>query len=163
MCQRCGVKMKEYLISVIGVCALCFIVNQVSFDSNKKYISFVCGLCALAVISGPIINALEWLADFNIDGYIEDESCIDKECESIFESYVKDRYLDEIKMIVKSDICAKYELDESCVEVYLQIVGEDLEKITLSLTGKGIFANTNDMVIYIENKYSCKAEMIIGG
>lgn len=155
--------MKEYLISVIGVSVLCFIVKQVSFDSDKKYISFVCGLCAVAVIASPIGKAIRWLSDFNIDGYIEEDTYIKEEYESIFESHLKDQYTDEIKVIIRDEICEKYSLDSSCVEVYLGIVGDELKKITLRLTGKGVFANSNHMVTYLEGKYSCEVEIIIGG
>ena len=154
--------MKEYLISVIGVCVLCFIVRQVSFDTDKRYIAFVCGLCAVAVISAPAVKAMEWISDFDIDGYIREDAYNEEECESIFESYVKNRYIDEIKDILQSEICERYSIDESSVEVYLGITGDELEKITLRLTGNGIFSNTNDMTRYLEDKYSCKVEIIIG-
>lgn len=163
MRERCGVIMKEYLVSVIGVCVLCFIVKQVSFEGDKKYISFICGLCALAVISSPAIKVIEWISSFNIDVYIEENTESGEEYESIFESYIKDMYADGIKDIIRREICERYSLDISSVEVYLGISENDLEKIIIQLTGKGVFANTNDIKRYLESKYSCIVEIIIGG
>lgn len=155
--------MKEYLVSVMGVCVLCFIVKQVSFESQKKYISFICGLCAVAVIASPIGNAIEWLSELRMEKYIEDDTYSSEELEDVFESYLKDRHLDEIKEIIKSDVCEKYLLDLSEVEIFLGIVGDELEKITLRLVGKGVFANSNDMKEYLQERYLCNVEIIIGG
>ena len=157
---RRGVNMKEYLIAMIGVCAVCFVVRELQIFGDNKYVGFVCGLCVVAVSVSPLLELSGWLGSLDIDSAFENV-VEQEEYSSYFDSYITESYIAEVEAEIKSYILEKYNLKEDnvCVNIY---VGENRRLIYISLTGKGIFANTNKMKEELLERYSSEVEIVIG-
>ena len=157
---RRGVNMKEYLIAMIGVCAVCFVVRELQIFGDNRYVGFVCGLCVVAVSVSPLLELSGWLRSLDIDSAF-DNVVEQEEYSSYFDSYITESYIAEVEAEIKSYILEKYNLNEDnvCVNIY---VGESRRLIYISLTGKGIFANTNKMKEELLERYSSEVEIVIG-
>ena len=157
---RRGVNMKEYLIAMIGVCAVCFVVRELQIFGDNKYVGFVCGLCVVAVSVSPLLELSGWLRSLDIDSAFENV-VEQEEYSSYFDSYITESYIAEVETEIKSYILEKYNLKEDNVRVNIY-VGENRRLIYISLTGKGIFANTNKMKEELLERYSSEVEIVIG-
>lgn len=157
---RRGVNMKEYLIAMIGVCAVCFVVRELQIFGDNRYVSFVCGLCVVAVSVSPLLELSGWLRSLDIDSAF-DNVVEQEEYSSYFDSYITESYIAEVEAEIKSYILEKYNLKEDNVRVNIY-VGENRRLIYISLTGKGIFANTNKMKEELLERYSSEVEIVIG-
>lgn len=155
-----GVNMKEYLIAMIGVCALCFIVRELQLFGDNKYVSFVCGICVVAVSVTPLLGLSEWMHSLDIDSVLDEEGEYE-EYSSYFDSYITESYISEVEAEITNYILEKYGLSEDNVSVSIY-VGEERALIYISLTGKGIFANTNNMKKELADRYSSDVEIVIG-
>ena len=157
---RRGVNMKEYLIAMIGVCAVCFLVRELQIFGDNKYVGFVCGLCVVAVSVSPLSGLANWLYSLDIDAAL-DENVEYEEYSSYFDSYITESYLSEAEEEIKSYVLEQYGLEKENVSVNIYI-GENRRLIYISLTGKGVFANTNKMKKELFERYSSEVEIVIG-
>ncbi len=64
--------MREYLITLIGVVAVCGIVQMLAPEGEgggmKKYIALVSGLCVLCVCIAPLYDLFVWISSDNGEG-----------------------------------------------------------------------------------------------
>lgn len=158
---RRGVNMREYLISMIGVCAVCFIVKELGVIGDNKYVGFVCGLCVVAVTVSPLLRLTEWIYSFDMDVLLEDSEEKYEEYSSYFDSFITESYISEAEDEIEKYICNGYGLLRENVDARIYF-SEDEYFIYISLTGKGVFANTNKMKAELLEKYGCGVEIVIG-
>ena len=158
---RRGVNMKEYLISMIGVCAVCFIVKELGVIGDNKYVGFVCGLCVVAVTISPMSRLAEWIYSLDTDVIFENSQEKEEEYSSYFDSFITESYISEAEEEIEKYICDGYGLSQENVDAHIYF-SEDEYFIYISLTGKGVFANTNKMKAELLERYSCGVEIVIG-
>lgn len=158
---RCGVNMKEYLISMIGVCAVCFIVKELGVFGDNKYVGFVCGLCVVAVTVNPLFKLSEWIEGFDMDEVLEDSEEKHEEYSSYFDSFIIESYISEAEDEIEKYVCDGYGLTAENVMAHIYF-SEDEYFIYITLTGKGVFANTNKMKSELCGRYNCEVEIVIG-
>lgn len=153
--------MRQYLLTMIGVCAVCFIVKQLGIFGDSKYVGFVCGICIVAVTLNPVVKLVEWISNIGGELEFEDDSGFE-EYSSMFEGYLTEVYMAEIKENIEKKISDGYNIAPDDVNVSIYVLGEEIEKIAVTLTGSGIFANTNKMKSELEDTYGCEILIMIG-
>ena len=154
--------MKEYLIAMIGVSLLSFLARQLGVFGDNKYVGFVCGICLVAVTLNPIFGLVEWIDELDIGAIIDEGDEKYEEYSNYFDSYLTDTYIAQAQSEIEDLICSEYGLSEDNVSVSLYYGEGDEIYIFVTLTGKGIFADTNKMKARLTGLYGCEAQIVIG-
>ena len=154
--------MKEYLIAMIGACAVSFLVKQLGLFGDNKYVGFVCGLCAIAIAVSPLCRLAEWIEEFDFEMILEDDGENHEEYSKYFDSYLTDTYIRETVAQIESVILEEYGLSEDEVRVSLYRGDGEEIYVFVALTGKGIFADTSKMEARLRSLYGCEVQIVIG-
>lgn len=153
--------MKEYLISVLGICVICFAAKCV-FLKDGKYMELICGVCIIAVTLDPFMNAVAWLRDLDIHKLEGEYGYAKEDYEKMFYDNIERGYLDIASATVKEDICNSFGLDSDLIDVYVFAFGEE-PRISVVLMGSAVLVNSNKISEYLEEKYKCSVNMMVGG
>ena len=157
--------MKEYIVSMMVISIICFIAKELlSSSSMASHISFVCGICIFCVAIMPLVDSIEKIRDISFD-VVDDESEMEQEYGSIFEDYIENAQIDEIKTQIRDAVSDKFSLDPSEVEIYLKYNSgseKKLERVTVGLLGSAVFANSNEIKSYLDERLDCEIVVIVG-
>ena len=157
--------MKEYVASVMIISIICFVAKELLSSSNMaSHISFVCGICIFCVAIMPLVDSIQKIRDISFD-VIDDESEMEQEYGSIFEDYIENAQIDEIKGQIRAAVAERFRLDPSEIEIYLKYDSgseKKLERVTVSLLGSAVFANSNEIKSYLDDRLDCEIVVIVG-
>ena len=157
--------MKEYIASVMIISIICFVAKELlSSSSMASHISFVCGICVFCVAIMPLVDSIQKIRDISFD-VIDDESEMEQEYGSIFEDYIENAQIDEIKGQIRAAVAERFQLDPSEIEIYLKYDSgseKKLERVTVSLLGSAVFANSNEIKSYLDERLDCEIVVIVG-
>lgn len=162
--------MKQYILSVITVAIAASIVSALCPDGERgglsRAVKLVSALCIILVCFAPAQDAITWLSELDIESVLPDTQDKNDEYESIFmDSY---GYAEEqnLKEGIKSLLLDRFGIDPLCVEVSLHFYeGQDtrrLERVTLTLYGSAIFADTGEMERQLSSLLGCRIVTVIG-
>ena len=154
--------MREYLISALAISVICFAVRELlSVSPLARHISFISGICIFLVAISPLFSALDEIRELPLDLELEVEK---EKYEDIFEEYVKNAETDVIKSEIRRLVTEKFSLDASEVKVYLKYdvnAEERLSRVTVNLSGRAAFANSNEIKDYLESILDCEIVMTV--
>lgn len=152
--------MKEYIITMITVTALCAIVSALSPEGELgKHIRLVAGLCTLCVMISPISRAISFLSEFELEEIFdpEAEEEMEDEYESIFENYIEEYRIENTKVGIAEMLSARYGKSTENFEIYLKISEQgELERVTVLLCGNAIFLDSRDIEEYLSEILGCE-------
>lgn len=158
--------MKEYITSILVVSIICFVARELLSSTNlSSHISFISGICIFLVAIMPLVSVIREIRTASLDAVIE-ENTDGTEYGSIFEDYIENAEIDLIKREIRSAVAQKFSLDESEIKVNIKYNSENekrLERVSVTLLGRAVFANSNEIASYIEGKLGCEAVVIVGG
>ncbi len=156
--------MKEYIVSLMVISLICFVAKELSSSSSLSgHISFVSGICIFLVAIMPLASSIEKIREISFDEFLcEDE---DKEkYEDIFYKYIENAQIDELKQEIRSLVVQEFDLDPSEVKVYVKFDSQSepkLQRITVNLSGKGAFANSNEIKSYLVSRLECEVVVTV--
>lgn len=153
--------MKGYLISVLGICVICFAAKCV-FPRDGKYMELICGVCIIAVTLAPLMNAVSWLSELDISKLEGEYTGSREDYEKMFYDNIEKGYLDIASNTVKQDICDSFGLHADSVDVYVFAHDKDA-RISVVLKGSAVLADSNKISEYLQIKYKCSVNMMVGG
>ena len=157
--------MEEYLLSLISISVLCGIVSILTPNGDSgKYISFLCGICVLCVMLGPITSVLDEskeLAEIIEDSiYDTDEEYYD----AIFKEYLKDGSEEEISSFLKSKMSEELNIDPKKfgVSVFLEERQNNfcVQKAVVTIFSSGIALDAKEMSEYLTELLGCSCVIV---
>ncbi len=144
---------------------ICFVARELLSSTNlAPHISFVCGICIFIVAIMPLVSSIEKIGELSFDDLGGGERA-EEEYESIFESYVENAQIDLIKSEIRDAVCEKFGLDPSEVKIYVKYNSQSetrLERVSVSLLGSAVFANSNEITSYLEAWLGCEVVVTVG-
>ena len=157
--------MKDYIVSMLAISLICFVSRELMVGTRLEgYIGFVAGICVFLVAIAPLISSIEKIGEITIDPIYIDRTD-SSEYESIFEDYIENAEIDLIKGGIRDEVCGKFDLDPSEIRIYISYnEGSDkrLERVTVNLLGSAAFANSNEIITYLEGWLGCEVVATIG-
>jgi hypothetical protein len=90
----------------------------------------------------------------------------ESEYESIFSSYVENAEIDLIKREIRSMVAKEFSLDESEIKINIKYDSKSeikLKRVTVTLLGNAVFANSNEIQDYLERRLSLEVVVLVGG
>ncbi len=148
---------------MLALSVICFAVKELlSASPLARHISFISGICIFLVAISPIFSALDSIRDLSFDFELEAE---EEKYEDIFEAYIKDAETDLIKAEIRRLVTEKFSLDPSEVKVFLKYDGDTdkgLLRVTVNLSGRAAFSDSNKIKRYLESVLDCEIVMTVG-
>lgn len=158
--------MKEYIISILVISIICFVARELLSTSNMaKHISFISGLCIFTVAIMPLISVIDGISDISFDEMLNGEE-VATEYESVFDSYIENAEIDLIKRDIRADLAKRFSLDESELKINIKYDYRSearLERVSVTLLGRAVFADSNAIKSYLDSRLSCETVVIVGG
>ncbi len=153
--------MKEYLISAIAVCAVCALVDTLSPDGKMgKGVSFALSVAVTLALISPLFSAFS--------GIREKSESLVYEIGSAYDGAQSDYGLEGATAIAAGEgiseaISEKFGIDREYINVECQItlIGDVVifERVTVGLSGVGIFADTVGIEKYISDSLGAECEV----
>ena len=148
---------------MLAVSVICFAVRELlSASPLYRQISFISGICIFLVAISPLFSALDKIRDIELDFELEAE---EEKYEDIFEAYIKDAETELIRAEIRRIVTEKFSLDPSEVKVYLKYDGDTdkgLLRVTVNLSGRAAFSDTDKIKSYLEGVLDCEIVMTVG-
>ena len=162
--------MKEYLFSIIIVSIIGSVVSVLSPEGEggglSRHVKLAAGVCVILVCFAPAVNAIEWVRDFDIESVLPDAEGDKTEYESIFDSTYSDAETDLLCEGIKAMVAERSGLDPLSFTVSVRLSGEGndrrLSRVTLTLYGSAIWADTGEIERYLSSALGCEIVTIIG-
>jgi len=160
--------LKFYILTIITVSVISGIISAMlanGENSLKKHINFITGLiCAIALLSpvvtiaknaGALTNSIEGLVDS-----IDLNNSINQGNEIIIEAGTE-----QISKGVKEAIINKYNFGEEEISVVITVNDDKIDAIkltgiTVTLTGKASWTDSNSIKQYVEGLVGCPVKVI---
>ena len=157
--------MREYIVSLMAISLICFVSREIMTGTRlESQISLVSGICIFLVAITPLISSIGKIGEISFD-IPSAETGDGSEYESIFENYVQNAEIDQIKSSIRDEVCEKFTLDPSEVRIYISFDegGEKkLERVSVNLLGSAAFANSNEISAYLEKRLGCEIIITVG-
>lgn len=162
--------MKEFIITLIGVCIFCGIVELLSPDGEgggiKKHMKLLASLCIVSVISAPVVSFCKVLSDDGADRISDLFEIEDREnkYDEIFNESISHYTADEIGRICEERVTAELGIKEGGVDV--EIVAENLDGVIsvnsaqVVIYPSAIAYDPRDITAIVKNMLDCKCEII---
>ena len=162
--------MKQYIFSIILVSVIAAVVSIIAPEGEgggiSRHVSLAVGVSLILVCFAPAVQAVEWLKELDIESVLPDEEADSSEYESIFNSTYTDAEIDNLCEGIKSLISQRYGLDPLCFSVSVRLSGsgqqKELERVTITLYGSAIWADTGEIERYLGSLLGCEIITIIG-
>lgn len=155
--------MKEYLIGLI-ICSLlativCFITPGESLRGHQK---FVAALCMVCIMAKPIVALVDFVCDFDISIYIQEQS--EEDYRDEWEDYLKDYGEGAVEDYVSSELKSTFGVSAKKISVRLRgdTSEPEIERIYIELPQSAAFKDTAKMEIYFEKIFNCEVITAIG-
>ena len=161
-CDR--IVMKQYLLTLFGVCVVAAIIRAVSFDGvMKKYIEIICALCVISVVISPIALAISSLDSiknvFDVDVWGES-----MDYDEIYNEYLVEGNLRASESILSDELCERFDGESGCFEVRLGYEVSDgkisITAATVTLSGEGVATDPQLIEEYIRSRVGVECEII---
>ena len=157
--------MKEYLITLMTVAIICGIISTLSPKEDiGKYVSLICGICALGVMVAPVSEFLDG-AD-GVDLMLQNGFVINSEedYEKMFEESIVSTGVDQAEKTIKNNLCELFDSDTEAIDVELAVEkGKDslkIKKVTVKEFPEGITVDVKRIIEYIEENLGCTCVII---
>ena len=157
--------MREYIMTLMTMSVVCGIIGVLSPKEDiGKYISLVCGICALVIIISPITELLrkaERLPDL-----LDDELGAYEEgfYESAFENSVVEGSVRQAEGILKDKLSRELNIDPESFDITLTVEkGQSslsVKRATVIIYPQGIVIDAKEVIEYIENEIRCTCVVI---
>lgn len=162
--------MKEYIISIIIVSVIGSVVSVLAPEGEggglSRHVRLAAGVCLILVCFAPTLKAIEWLREFDIEAVFPDDEEDQIDYESIFDKAYSDAEIDNLCEGIKAVVTQKFGLDPLSFKVSVKLSGEGSEKslsrVTLTLYGSSIWADTGEIERYLSQLLGCEIITIIG-
>lgn len=162
--------MKQYIFSIILVSVIASVVSIIAPEGEgggiSRHVSLAVGVSLVLVCFAPAVQAVEWLRELDIEAVLPNGEDEREEYESIFNSTYTDAEVDNLCEGIKSLVSQKYGLDPLSFTVSVRLTknGQDKrpERITLTLYGSAIWADTGEIERYLGSLFGCEIVTIIG-
>lgn len=162
--------MEQYVYSIIIVSIIGSVISLIAPEGEggglSRYVKLAAGVCVILVCFAPAVEAIEWIRGFDIEAALPDLEDNYEEYESIFNSAYSDAEVDNLCDGIKTVVAEKYGLDPTCFTVSVKLSGEGDEKrlarVTLTLYGSAIWADTGEIERYLSMMLGCEIVTIIG-
>lgn len=162
--------MKEYVITLVGVCLFCGFITVLSPDGEgggiKKHIKLIASLCVLSVMIAPLVSFAESLGEYNAENLsdiFEGEEYINK-YEEICNDTISAYTADEIARRCKTRICAELGMESESfeVEVATECVDDVLEvsSVRVTLHPAAITQDPREISAIVSDMLDCECEII---
>ena len=153
------------IVSVIGS-----IVSVLAPDGEggglARHVRLAVGVCIVLVCFAPSVRAIEWVRNIDIESVLPDSEENADEYESIFDSAYSDAEIENLCEGIKSAVSQKFGLDPLSFNVSVKLAGQGeskrLERVTLTLYGQAIWADTGEIERYLNSLLGCETVTIIG-
>ena len=162
--------MKQYVISMIIVSLVGSIVSVLAPDGEggglSRHVRLAAGVCIILVCFAPTVQAIEWLRDLDIDSVLPNVDESADEYESIFDSTYSEAEIDNLCEGIKKVVSERWGLDPLSFKVSVKLDGEGesrrLSRVTLTLYGSAIWADTGEIEAYLGSLLGCEIITVIG-
>jgi hypothetical protein len=162
--------MKEYVISIIVVSIIGSVVSVIAPEGEggglSRHVRLAVGVCIILVCFAPTVRAVEWLGEFDIGSVLPDDGENAEQYESIFDRAYSEAEIDNLCEGIKSVVAQKFGLDPLSFKVSVRLNGDEGEKslsrVTLTLYGSAIWADTGAIEEYLSSLLGCEIITIIG-
>ena len=155
--------MKEYLLSLFGVCVASAVVRVASpSGSLKKYLEIVCSMCVAAAL---IIPVGAWIMDGDgIEGALEGIEWESQNYEEIYNSYVLEYELAEAENMLVSELAEHFGKAADGFDVEL-LTEWNADKVGIAearviLNEKTLSVPPEQIKGYIYERLECECEII---
>ncbi len=113
----------------------------------------------------PLISVIDGISDISFDEMLNGEE-VATEYESVFDSYIENAEIDLIKRDIRADLAKRFSLDESELKINIKYDYRSearLERVSVTLLGRAVFADSNAIKSYLDSRLSCETVVIVGG
>ena len=156
--------MKSYIISIICIGVIGSIISLLAPEGEggglSRHVKLAAGVCVILVCFAPAVEAIEWLRDLDIESVRPVEENDRTEYESIFDSTYREAEIDELCEGIKAVVAERSGLDPLSFEVSARLSGEGenkrLSRVTVTLYGSAIFADTGEIERYLTAMLGCE-------
>ncbi|MBQ8208227.1 MAG: stage III sporulation protein AF [Clostridia bacterium] len=156
--------MKGYILSVIAVAALGSIASGICPDGEgqglKKAVSLIMSLLLITAVGKPIISlvgAFDFSSDEIIDRLTESQKA---SYEDIWQSTFSDITEENSENAVTELLMEEFDLEKEDFSVNCELISENdafkIKKITVELSGGGIFKNPRRIEKLLSEKIGCE-------
>lgn len=158
--------MGEYIASVLIISVISFALKELLSGTRiSSYVGFISGICIFFVAIMPFFSLISGMRDLSFEmPFAENEN--ESEYESIFSSYVENAEIDLIKREIRSMVAKEFSLDESEIKINIKYDSKSeikLKRVTVTLLGNAVFANSNEIQDYLERRLSLEVVVLVGG
>ena len=162
--QRKENKMKEYLLSVVAVCAVCALVGAISVQGKmKKQINFVLSLAIVTTLVTPIFSAIPSIDDMGRE--LLQEIGEEYSSDGVTNTKLQSITSEALNRGIERALCAEFSLDAEgvLVESKSNLIGDELifEYIKVTLSGRAVFADSKAIKRYIQKNLCEECEVIL--
>ena len=157
--------MREYIITLMTVSVVCGVISVLSPKEDMgKYVSFVCGICALGIIVTPITELIKRAEEFpdilgdRLENYDEEFY------ENTFEESIVAGSVKQAESILKNDLSQELNLDQDSFDIALSVERSEnsisVKRATVTIYPKGLTIDARSVIEYIEKNLGCSCMII---
>lgn len=157
--------MREYIITLMMVSVVCGVISVLSPKEDMgKYVSFVCGICALGIIVTPITELIKRAEEFpdilgdRLENYDEEFY------ENTFEESIVAGSVKQAESILKNDLSQELNLDQDSFDIALSVERSEnsisVKRATVTIYPKGLTIDARSVIEYIEKNLGCSCMII---
>ena len=157
--------MKEYVTSAVAVCAICAIASALAPDTKMtRQVNFLLSLAVMASLVTPILSSVPYVEEMGRE--LLYQVCEEYSSDGSANSYLDGVTQNAVNEGVRRSLCKELGIREECgvVECQFTVVGDDVifEKVFVSLSGEGIFADISAIKRYIRKNLCehCEVRML---
>ena len=158
--------MSEYLICLMSFFAVYGAINVLSPKGDmEKYIKFLCGICVLCIIAGPVLSALRGTEE--VFSVLEDPSFETSEeyYNELFEKYLSDGAASEISAFAEDKISEELGIKKEGFDISVILEKENggryiLKQAVLKILPYGIAIDAQAAARKAEELLGCSCTII---
>jgi hypothetical protein len=157
--------MREYMMTLMTVSVICGVIGVLSPKEDMgKYLSLVCGICALGIIVAPITELIKKADELpDMLGY-ESGSYDEEFYEKTFEDSIVEGSINQAESILENNLSGELDIDRESFDITLSVERVQsvlrVKRATVTIYPKGLTIDARSVIEYIEKNLGCSCMII---
>ena len=156
--------MKQYLVALLGVCAVAAVVRGVAFESSvKKYLEMLCAVCVIGAVTVPMVTVVAELGGVG-ELFSPEDTAQELDYDEIYNQYLVEGNLRASEQLLSEELCKRFERENGSIDVGLSAdiggAGITLTGVVITLKNGAVSVDPQELGDYLRERLGLECEIV---